>query len=58
MESADALLLMLIVFHGFDSSVHEACVKVQSTQVTFALFDDLLNEASPHAWLVRFVNFF
>jgi hypothetical protein len=43
MESTDTSLLMLIVFHGFNSSVDEARVKIQSTLVTLALFDNLLN---------------
>jgi hypothetical protein len=45
-ESTDALLLVQIVFHGFNSSVDEARVKIRSTPVTFVHFDDLLNKAS------------
>ena len=52
------LLIIQIVFHGFNDSVDEAGVKIRSTPVTFVLFDDLLNKVSRHVWLVRIVNSF
>ena len=56
--SCRTLLLMLIVFHGFNNSIDEARVKIGSTPVIFALFDDLFNWASRHVWLVLLLNSF